>query len=76
MTRRELLKVVTRAWGAALCAPMINLGRYPLFALPESSGPTEYSARAIELVGRALVIDMLSPFTLSPARRRKLLSDP
>ena len=39
---------------------MINRGAYQLFA----QGQATYSARAIDLVGRSLVIDMLSPFKL------------
>jgi len=39
---------------------MINRGRFQLFA----DDTTEYSSRAIELVGRSTVIDMLSLFTL------------
>lgn len=55
-SRREFLKR-----GLALVAfPMINRGRYRLFSRSEH----EYSAKAIELVGRSLVIDMLSPLTL------------
>src|SRR5688500_9622363 len=55
MTRREFLRA---AAGAASAAPMVNRGRYRLFAQPART----YSARAIELVGRSTVIDMLSPF--------------
>jgi len=51
---------------------MIARGRYRLFV----SSPTEYSARAVDLVRRSIVIDMLSPFVLSPARLTKLLSKP
>ncbi len=40
---------------------MINLGRYKLFAHSQQ----QYSARAIALVQRSLVIDMLSVFTLN-----------
>ena len=77
MNRRQLLKksvvvagacgagvmvpLVARGASAAAIAPMINRRRYRLFP---HSGP-EYSARAIDLVGRATVIDMLAPFTLS-----------
>ena len=52
MKRRTFFKIA---------APMINLGRYRLFA----QSPTHYSARAIELVGRSTVIDMLNPASLS-----------
>jgi membrane dipeptidase len=39
---------------------MLNRGRFRLFA----DDPTEYSTRALELVGRSTVIDMLSLLTL------------
>jgi membrane dipeptidase len=60
MQRRQLLKAAASAGVAAVFAPMINRGRYRLFA----GSRQEYSARAIELVGRSPVIDMLSPFKL------------
>ncbi len=52
--RRHLLKGGLAA--AALAAPMVNLGRYKVFAASERT----YSAKTIELMGRSLVIDMLS----------------
>ncbi len=60
MQRRQLLKAVTSAGLGAVCAPMLNRGRYRLFA----GSNVEYSARSVELVGRSVVIDMLSPFKL------------
>ena len=63
MQRRQLLKAVAGAGFGAVCAPMIQKvwrGRYRVFA----GSKEEYSARAVELVGRSLVIDMLSPFKL------------
>ena len=60
MQRRQLLKVVAGAGLGAVCAPMVNQGRYRVFA----GSKQEYSARAVELVGRSVVIDMLSPFKL------------
>jgi membrane dipeptidase len=60
MQRRQLLKAVASAGLVEVFAPMINLGRYRLFA----GSKREYSARAVELVGRSVVIDMLSPFKL------------
>jgi membrane dipeptidase len=60
MQRRQLLKAVAGAGLGAFCAPMLNRGRYRLFA----GSNVEYSARAVELVGRSTVIDMLSPFKL------------
>jgi len=52
-TRRGLLKA---GFASALVAPMINSGQFKVFA---QSGVT-YSTRAVELVERSLVIDMLS----------------
>uniref|UniRef100_UPI0035C7985A dipeptidase n=1 Tax=Marinicauda pacifica TaxID=1133559 RepID=UPI0035C7985A len=52
-TRRNLLK---GGLGAALAAPMLNSAGFKVFA---QSGTT-YSARAVALVDRSLVIDMLS----------------
>jgi len=60
MQRRQLLKAVAGAGLGAVCAPMVNQGRYRVFA----GSKQEYSARAVELVGRSVVIDMLSPFKL------------
>jgi membrane dipeptidase len=45
---------------ATATAPFINRGRYRLFA----AQGTEYSKRAVDLVGSSTVIDMLSPFKL------------
>ncbi len=49
------------ASAAAIGAPAVLRGRFPLF--PWTS--VEYSARAIDLVKRSLVVDMLSPITLN-----------
>lgn len=72
ITRRELLKRATLASAAALAAPMINRGRYRLFAY----SPTTYSARTVELIKRATVIDMLSPFAISTSKANKWFSNP
>jgi membrane dipeptidase len=72
MTRRELLKQVAAASASVLTAPMINLGRYRLFAYSHRT----YSSRAIELMKRATVIDMLSPFMISPSKGAKWFSNP
>lgn len=66
-TRRELLK--QGLWLAAV--PMLNRGRYRLFARSER----EYSAKTIDLVGRSLVIDMLSPLTLDFEKSGRWLSE-
>src|SRR5205814_4352116 len=36
----------------------------------------EYSSRAVELVGRTTVIDMLSPFAISPSRHAQMFAHP
>ena len=64
LSRRALVKHAALACAALVAAPtvsaaMINRGRYRLFA-----GAPDYSARAIALMQRATVIDMLAPFTL------------
>ena len=56
-TRRRLLH---SAVAAAVTAPMINLGRFQVFA----ADTTEYSARTLELIERSLVIDMLGVLKL------------
>jgi len=56
-TRRTILQLGV----SAAAAPMLNLGRFRLFA----GSPAEYSARAVDLVKQSLVIDMLSPLIIS-----------
>ncbi len=60
MQRRQLLKTFAQTGAGLALAPFINRNSYRVFA----NSPVEYSARAIELVKRATVIDMLSPFKL------------
>jgi membrane dipeptidase len=57
VSRRSILKSAA----LALCAPMINRGRFSLFAQSE----TQYSARTMDLVRSATVIDMLGLLTLN-----------
>jgi len=57
MHRRSFL-IGSAAAAGAVIAPMINRGAFRLFAF----SPQTYSVRAIDLVRRALVVDMLSPF--------------
>jgi membrane dipeptidase len=71
INRRELIKQLTITSAAIVAAPMINRSRYRLFA----NAATEYSMRAIDLMKRATVIDMLSPFLIG-ARGNKWFSDP
>ncbi len=61
VTRREAIRAAASATAFAAFAPMLNLGRYRLFAQQQA----EYSARTIRLVTENLVIDMLSPLTLN-----------
>ncbi|HXU38062.1 MAG TPA: membrane dipeptidase [Blastocatellia bacterium] len=72
ITRRELLKSAAVAGLMSFAAPMINRGRYRVFA----SSLKEYSARAIDLVKRSTVIDMLSPLTLNFTKQAKWFANP
>ena len=60
ITRRQSLKRVVGIAAATLAAPMLNQGWFQLFA--ESA--TKYSTRAIDLVQKSTILDMLNPFTL------------
>jgi microsomal dipeptidase-like Zn-dependent dipeptidase len=51
---------------------MIHRGRFRLFANPV----TEYSRQAIDLIGRAMVIDMLNVLTLDFNKQAKWFKDP
>ena len=68
LSRRTMLK----AAGFAAVAPMINRGRFRLFA----SSTTEYSRQTVDLVGRATVIDMLNVLTLDFNKQAKWFKDP
>ncbi len=61
VSRRHVLKVALGSAGMALAAPMINIGRFSLFATAQQ----DYSARCIDLVRGSLVIDMLFPLSLN-----------
>ncbi|HEX8765661.1 MAG TPA: membrane dipeptidase [Candidatus Acidoferrum sp.] len=69
MNRRNFLK--SAASISAAGAAMIHRGRYLLFA-----GGPEYSSRAVELVQRSTVIDMLAPLWISPGKTQKMLGNP
>ena len=62
--RREVLR-------AAIAAPWIALGRVRLFGADRA-----YSTRAVDLVKRSTVIDMLSPFSLSAVKWRGWVTKP
>jgi membrane dipeptidase len=70
--RRQFLRSTTTAMAGVLAVPMLNLGRFRLFA----DNPTQYSTRAIDLVGRSTVIDMLSPFAISPTKTTQWFMHP
>ena len=72
LTRRELLRTAAAAGVGVLAAPMLNIGRFRLFANSE----TEYSTRAIDLVSRSTVIDMLCVLTLDFKKYDKWMADP
>jgi len=60
LNRRQFLRAGALAGTGLVAGPMINLGRFRLFA--DDRAPV--SARAIELIGRSMVIDMLGLLTL------------
>ena len=71
-SRRESLKQIALASAGLAAAPMLNRGRFRLFA----HSAVEYSSRAIDLIGRSTVIDMLSVLTLDFNKQAKWLNDP
>lgn len=60
------------AFAALSVAPMLNFNRYRIFA----GSPAVYSARAIDLVGKSTVVDMLSVLTLDFNKQDKWMADP
>ena len=67
-----MLRKTAIAGAGIVAAPMINIGRFQLFA----NSPAEYSAKAIDLMGQAPVIDMLSVLTLDFPKQDKWMADP
>src|SRR5688572_7996810 len=72
VSRRNALKAMAGTCAAALTAPMINRGRFQLFA----QSAQQYSARAIGLVQRSTVVDMLSVFTLDFPLQDRWVANP
>src|SRR5664280_2808555 len=68
ISRRSILKAAALTLGA----PMINRGRFSLFA----QGKTEYSVRTVDLVRRSTVIDMLGLLTLDYRKLSVWETDP
>jgi hypothetical protein len=60
ITRRQSSKRLLGVGAATLAAPLINRDWFQLFA----ETTTKYSTRAIDLVHRATIVDMLNRFTL------------
>jgi membrane dipeptidase len=61
VTRRQALGLAAGAAGALLAAPMLNIGRFRLYA----TSTVEYSARCLKLMQESTVLDMLGPLTIS-----------
>lgn len=72
LTRRQLLRSAAAAGAGMLAAPMINRGRFALFA----NSTTEYSTKAIDLVRQSTVMDMLCVLTLDFAKNDVWMKDP
>jgi membrane dipeptidase len=66
------LKACAAVCGLYLVAPMINRGRFQVFAQDRA----EYSGRAIDLVADALVIDMLSALGVVGKRWERWIDGP
>ena len=72
LSRRGFLKRAAIAGAGLVAAPMINRNRFRIFA----ASTTEYSKRAIDLIGRATVVDMLSVLTLDFNKQAKWFANP
>jgi membrane dipeptidase len=60
LTRRGVLKAAVATAVATLAPPMLNLGSYRAFG----ANAPRYSSRAMKIVERTLVIDMLAPLKI------------
>ena len=77
ISRRAMLAKTAPAGAAAvgaavIGAPFINRGRYQLFAFTQA----EYSARAISLVQRSTVVDMLCILSMNFSQGDKWMASP
>ncbi|HET9266015.1 MAG TPA: membrane dipeptidase [Vicinamibacterales bacterium] len=72
LSRREILIALGNAGIAALGAPFVSRRRHRLFAASQK----QYSTRALDLVQRATVIDMLSPLTLDFSKFGRWMTEP
>jgi membrane dipeptidase len=73
MTRRSVLNSAAAVTALSIGFPMLNIGRYQAFA----ASPKKYSAKAMRVIERSLVIDMLAPLKIdfSPEAYAKPLSE-
>ena len=69
VNRREVLSALSGVCVAAARAPFVSRGRLV-------TGQKQYSTRAVDLVQRATVMDMLSPLTLDFPKFGRWMSDP
>lgn len=72
ISRRLMLKTGASAGVGLVAAPMLNCGRFNVFA----NSQTQYSARAIDLVKQSTVIDMLSVMTLDFNKQARWFKNP
>ena len=72
ISRRTLLAQAAVAGAAVVAAPFVNRGRYRLFAFSEA----EYSARAIGLVQRSTLVDMLCILSMNFTQADKWMAAP
>jgi len=72
LSRRAFLEGAAVAGAASIAAPFINRGRFQLFA----NTAAEYSARAIALVQRSTVVDMLCILSMNFAQADKWMAAP
>jgi len=71
-SRRALIRGAMFAGAGAVAAPMLNFGRFKVFA----GSNKEYSARTIDLMRQSTVIDMLSILTLDFQKGSKWMANP
>jgi len=72
LSRRAFLEGAAVAGAASIAAPFINRGRFQLFA----NTAAEYSARAIGLVQRSTVVDMLCILSMNFTQADKWMAAP
>jgi membrane dipeptidase len=72
ISRRAMLAQTAVAGAAVIGAPFINRGRFQLFAQSQE----KYSARAIGLVQRSTVVDMLCILNMNFAQADKWMANP